>query len=167
MTWESDALGGVITAVAFSLEEIEPDRWVCRIGCIQGHSKDDLYSVKATQKLLQGLRPKSLVIFAVQELSRALGVTAIYGAGDSIQTYRGKHLIHIPALHKIQFDYNAFWEESGGMPVSGGWYELPLTQFRRDIQEIKTNKRALYRRKYELMDLLSSEVEATAKRLSS
>jgi hypothetical protein len=165
LTFESDSLGGVITAVAFSLEEIGADRWVCRIGCIQGHEKDDQYSVKAAQKLLQGLRPKSLVIFAVQELSRALGINAIYGAGDSIQAYRGKHLIHIPALHKIQFDYDVFWEESGGKPVSEGWYELPLMPVRKDIKEIKSNKRALYHRRYELMDLISSKIDASAKRL--
>ena len=167
LSFECEQLEGVIAEAAFSFEEMGTNRWVCRIGCIQGHHKNDIYSAKAAQKLMHGLRPKSMIVFAVQEFSRALGFTAVYGAGDSIQAYRRKHFIHIPLIHKIPFDYDAFWEESSGTPADRGWYELPLKPVRKDIQEIKSSKRALYRRRYDLMDDLSLKIEETVKQLLS
>jgi hypothetical protein len=164
-SFKCDELGGVIASAAFSFEEMEGGRWVCRIGCIQGHTKNVAYSSKAAQKLLHGLRPKSLIVFTVQEFSRQLGLSAVYGAGDAIQAYRRKHAIHIPLLHAIKFDYNAFWIESGGEPDSDGWYELPLTPVRKDIHEIKTNKRALYLRRYLLLDDLSLKIADAVKKI--
>ena len=167
LSFECEELGGIIAETAFSFEELKSSHWVCRIGCIQGHHKNDLYSAKAAQKLMHGLRPKSLIVFAVQEFSRALGFRAIYGAGDSIQAYRKKHFIHIPFLHRIPFDYDALWEESGGQAVDQGWFELPLKPVQKDIQEIKSSKRALYRRRYDLMDELSLKIGESAKLMLS
>jgi uncharacterized protein len=164
-TFECDQLGGMIVAAAFSFEEIELGRWVCWISCIQGHQINAENSSKAVQKLLHGLRPKSLIIFAIQEFSRQLGFTAVYGAGDAIQAYRRKHAIHLPWRHAIQFDYDAIWIESGGRPDKDGWYLLPLTPVRKSIQEIKTNKRSLYFRRYSLLDDLSSKIADAVKKI--
>ncbi len=86
---------------------------------------------------------------------------------QAIQAYRRKHAIHLPRWHAIQFDYNAFWSESGGQPESDGWYELPPTPVRRNIHEIKANKRSLYLRRYRLLDNLSLKIADTVKNLSS
>ena len=151
-SFECDALGGRIIDAAFSFEKNEEDNWVCRIGCVQGHSKTEEYYAKIAQKMMHGLRPKSFIIFAIQEFSRLLGVSAIYGAGDSIQAYRRKHAIHIPWRHSIYFNYNSIWSESGGTPDEFGWYKLPLVPARKEIHEIKTTKRAQYARRYQMLD---------------
>ena len=160
-----EPLGGVIAAAAFSFEEVSPSRWICRIGCVQGHQKNDSYPAKTAQKLLHGLRPKALVVFAIQEFARQLGMEAVYGASDSIQAYRRKHAINIPLIHGIPFNYNALWEESGGRLLNDGWYELPLTAVRKEPKEIKTSKRALYQRRYHLLDNLSSMIADTGKKI--
>jgi uncharacterized protein VirK/YbjX len=162
LSFQCDQLGGMIAAAAFSFEEMEAGRWVCRIGCIQGCSRVADQSSKAAQKLLHGLRPKSLMVFAVQELSRQLGCSALYGAGDSIHAYRRKHLVHLPWLHAIQFDYDAIWSESGGQQGRDGWYEMPLTFVRRNIQDIKTNKRSLYTKRYSMLENLSLKIADAA-----
>ena len=162
----SSEFDGMISSAAFSFEEIEGGRWLCRIGCIQGHKINDEYSAKVVQKMMNGLRPKSLIIFAVQEFVRQLGFTAIYGAGDTIQVYRKKHAIHLPWMHNIEFDYNAIWVESGGQPADEGWYELPLTMVRRGYDEMKTHKRALYRRRYSMLDDLSLKIADTVKKIA-
>ncbi len=159
-------LGGIIASAAFSFEEMKAGHWACRIACVQGHIKNAENSSKAAQKLLHGLRPKSLIVFAVQEFSRQLGFTAVYGAGDTIQAYRRKHLVHLPWRHAIQFDYNAIWSESGGQPNRDGWYEIPLTPVHKTIHEIKSNKRAQYIRRYALLDDLSLKIADSTKKLS-
>ncbi len=166
LSFECNQLGGRIVAASFSFDEVEEGCLVCRIGCIQGHRIDSGHFSKTAQKLMHGLRPKSFIVFALQEFSRQLNFTAVYGAGDAIQAYRRKHTIHLSRWHAIQFDYNAIWRECGGQPDSDGWYELPLTPIRRSIDHIKTNKRSLYRKRYSMLDDLSLKIADAVKRLS-
>jgi uncharacterized protein VirK/YbjX len=165
ISFTCDQLGGMIAAASFSFEEVETGGWVCWIGCVQGHQLNVENASKAAQKLLHGLRPKSLMVFTIQEFSRQLGCSAVYGAGDSIQAYRRKHTIHLPWRHSIQFDYNAIWTESGGQPAKDGWYELPLTPVQKNTNEIKSNKRSLYARRYTLLDSLSLKIADAVKKI--
>lgn len=158
-----EELGGRIVSIAFSFEELEPGCWVCRIGCIQGHAKKDSNPSKAAQKMLHGLRPKAFITFVVQEFCRQLGFTAVYGAGDTIQAYRKKHIIHLHWLHAIQFDYNSIWAECSGLPQADGWYLLPVKPVRKCAEDIKTHKRALYKRRYSMLDELSDKIAVAVK----
>ncbi|HEY4786458.1 MAG TPA: DUF535 family protein [Bacteroidales bacterium] len=166
LSFDCNQLGGRIVSAAFSFEEIETGCWVCRIGCIQGHMINESNSSKAVQKLMHGLRPKSFIVFAVQELTRQLGFNAIYGAGDGIQAYRRKHFIHLSRRHAIQFNYNSLWAESGGQPYKDGWFELPLTPLRKNMQEIKSNKRSLYLKRFSVLDDLSAQIADSCNKIS-
>lgn len=157
--YKSEKLGGNICEAAFSIEEIDSEKWVARIGCVQGNKHDEQDNVmKASQKLMQGLRPKSFMIFLVQEIVKNLEISSIYGASDSIQAHKKKHAIHIKWLHSINFNYNSLWEEVGGEIESDGWYSLPNHFIKKDMSEIKTHKRAVYRRRYELLDNISMKI---------
>ncbi len=162
LSFECEHFEGIVASVAFSFEEISGSQWICRIGCVQGHKKNTEYIVKRTQKLLYGLRPKSLVVFALQRFISQFQFVALYGAGDEIQAYRQKHAIHIQKYHRIHFDYNAFWTELNGEPECNGWYRLPMTPEYRNLSDIKTSKRAQYRHRYQMMDGLSEKISQTA-----
>lgn len=164
--FDCNQLGGRIVAAAFSFEELKTGQWVCRVGGVQGHTPEKGNLSKKVQKLMFGLRPKSFMVFVIQKLSQELGLAAVYGAGDSIQTYRRKHLIHLPKRHAIHFDYDAIWRESGGKLAEDGWYKLPMTLKFKNIQDVQANKRALYRRRYNLLDNLSMKIADSVKRLS-
>lgn len=164
--FDCNQLGGRIVAVAFSFEELKTGQWVCRVGGVQGHTPEKGNLSKKVQKLMFGLRPKSFMVFVIQKLSQELGLAAVYGAGDSIQTYRRKHLIHLPKRHAIHFDYDAIWRESGGKVAEDGWYKLPMTLKFKNIQDVQAKKRALYRRRYNLLDNLSMKIADSVKRLS-
>ncbi len=158
ISFKCKEMGGVLVSAAFAFEELQAECWVCRIGCVQGNPLLNSSTLKITQKMLNGMRPKALIIFVVQEFARQLGFSALYGAGDTIQAYRRKHAIHIQRFHAISFDYDALWNEVGGQPDSEGWYKLPLTPIRKEMNEIKTHKRALYRRRYQQLDDLSLKI---------
>jgi len=156
---ESEQLGGRFISVSFSFEEKEKDHWVCLIGCVQGHKiNTEQYSSKLAQKLMFGQRPKALITYAIQEFSRVLGCSAIYGVGNSIQSFHQKHAIHLPWLHNINFDYDAFWQEVGGKSVDKGWFELPLIPLRKDMKDIKSKKRSMYRKRFNMLDNLSENI---------
>lgn len=151
-------LGGRLAAATFSLESRRNGRWACLVGCVQGRALDEAGVSKAAQKAMYGLRPKSLMVIAVQELAAALGLDYVVGAGKRIQVHRRKHAIHIPFLHGLTFDYDAIWVEGGARPMPGGWFLLPRTPQRKAPGEIKANKRAMYAKRYRFLDELAEAI---------
>ena len=165
LSFKCNQIDEVIVSATFSFEEKKEGVWVCWIGCIQGHKVNDKNISKMVQKLLHGFRPKSFIVFIVQEFIGNLGFSAIYGVNNNLHISRGKYTIHLPWNHGIKFDYNSLWIESGGKLTKDGWFELPILPNRRSYEEIQTEKRALYRRRYSLCDDISSKIAHTVKKL--
>lgn len=154
-----EQLGGRITSVVFSFEEITKGEWICLIGCIQGHkNKNFPDAFKLMQKSIFGLRPNSLIIYSAQELLRNIGITAIYGIGNSIHVSNRKHAINFPWEHNITFDYDRFWHEIGGENINKDWFAIPLNPVRKNIQEISSHKRSMYLKRYKMLDDLSLQI---------
>jgi hypothetical protein len=130
------------------------------VGCVQGSHQGQEGLVNALGKAMHGLRPKALVLFAAQEAGHALGVREMFGAGNLIQVHRRKHLVHIPLAHDLTFDYDAFWEEMGGLPAFDGWFYLPRRSRRRTRDEIKPNKRGQYQKRYALEEAIAGQIRA-------
>lgn len=160
LSFECEEFGGRVVSVAFSFEEIETNKWVCLVGCVQGHPLNEVGATKKVQKLMHGIRPNSFIMNSLQELCRNLGCHAIYCVGDSIQSYRKKHAIHLPWRHGIDFDYDEFWQEVGAKECGKGWFDLPLIATRREMSELKTKKRSMYRKRYLMLDELSVNISA-------
>jgi uncharacterized protein len=150
-------LGRKITAASFSFEQLDSN-WVCRIGCVQGEKNIDDKAIKNLQTGMHGLRPKVLVIFAIQQLCNAVNIAQIFGASNAIQAFNKQHAIHLPWLHKIGFNYNKFWEEEGGKLHQEGWYQLPIIPSRKPIEDVKSHKRAYYKRRYELEESIRQQI---------
>jgi len=151
-------MGGDIAYLAFSFENNNGNISTL-IGSVQGHIANKQYSTKVIQKLMYGMRPISFIVFAIQVFSKSLKCKDIYCAGDKIHTYRRKHAIPIPWNYKISFNYDNFYKEVGGQKTKDNWFNLPLEESRKDIQDIKSKKRSLYRKRYALLDDISSQIE--------
>lgn len=149
---------GAIQSIAFSLDYQADGTLALYIGCVQGKYQN---SAKVTAKAMHGLRPKALMVLIAQEIASALGAKDLFGVGNGIQAHQRKHLIQIPFLHDITFDYDSLWLELGGEPTPDKWFRLPLKHERRTHETIKANKRSMYRRRYEMMDSLSLQIRST------
>lgn len=159
LTLESEQCGGRIASAAFSFIQDEQQNWTCLLGCIQAHVSKENF--KLSQKLLHGMRPNAFIVNALQELLNNLECHTLLGVGNTIQAHRKKHFIHINRFHKINFDYDNFYHEMGGKSLENDWYTLPLTPERKDLKEIKSKKRSLYRKRYELLDGISEKIANT------
>jgi len=156
-----DSYQEAICEASFVIDK-ENEEWVCRIGCVQGNkSAETENAIKELQKQMYALRPKALMIFIIQELSRQLGCTALYGVGSKIQAHNKKHFIHIEWLHKLSFSYDTLWKEADGIPDKDGWFKLPIEMHRKPMEEIKSSKRSLYRYRYEMLDKIAAEIKET------
>ena len=67
---------------------------------------------------------------------------------------------HIRLDRKLKTDFGAFWEEIGGWETDDHrFYELPLVYPRKTMEEVPTRKRAVYRRRFAMLDEIDQEVQ--------
>lgn len=125
------------------------------IGGIQGvRSQSGKQLVVETTRACLGLRPKSLLLFALQQLARLWNVREIKAVGNL------QHVCH-KKLKKIgsNSDFDAFWIESGGVPACGGIFLLPLTHQEKDLSDLAASKRAMYRKRYSMLKSIAHDIQ--------
>ena len=150
-------------SLAFALSLSEQGRMDCLIGAIQGRDTDgalDLY--RDLTKNMHGLRPRDFLIEICRMLCRHWRVRYLLGIRDSQRHHR--HAFFKGQKVTLQ-DYDAVWQDRGGMPDDANFYRLPITPDRRPIEDIKPNKRSLYRRRYLLLDEIEADILACLPRL--
>ena len=152
----ADGRKAAISAFAF---ERRPDgAYAMRIARIQGVKDSEMQ--RQLEKVMFGLRPKSLMLFASQEVAHALGVREVFGISNASQVYKKKVFIPLPGLRQLSFDYDAFWAEADGAPDADGWFRLPPRLEKRELSEIKANKRSMYKKRYAMLDGISAQIQS-------
>jgi uncharacterized protein VirK/YbjX len=154
---ELEGVAGAITGTAFSVEE--GSGWVALVGGFQGRKGGDEDTIKLATKAMHGLRPKNLMVWLLQELAQTLGIAVLHGVGNEVQVYRSRMNQPWVPTRDIRFDFDALWEEVGGVQDSDGWFRLPLQTPRRAADEIKPNKRSMYAKRYAFLDELSMQLQ--------
>ncbi len=152
-----DSGGKRLYSVSFSFGMDEGSPYIL-IGCIQGPDNANERegangeTIKKITKGMHGLRPKTLVINLLQIICRYFGVYRLYAVTSRSHIYSGtsKHC-------RIKSDYDSFWQELGGVRVEQDLFSLPLHQSRKSFDDIRTNKRATYRRRYTLLDDIENQ----------
>jgi uncharacterized protein VirK/YbjX len=154
---ELEGVSGPVTGMALSLEHEEG--WVARIGGFQGRKGGDEDTIKLATKAMHGLRPKNLMVLLAQELVQVLGLSRLCGVGNGIQVFRARMNNPLVPVRNIRFDFDALWQEVGGVPREDGWFDLPLSTPRRGPDDIKPNKRSMYAKRYAFLDALSRQIQ--------
>lgn len=125
------------------------------IGCIQGTNKDNGFT-KAFTKTFFGLRPKSFMVETAQLVAKHLKIQHIYAVKNSAHVYNAARYHN--AGEQVNMNYDQLWQESDGVDYDQWFYQLPLTAERRNIEDIKSSKRKLYRDRYQLLDEHNDEL---------
>lgn len=131
----------------------EPAMW---IGTIQGY-KDGLDNAKTVTKKMFGYRPKNFIMFLLRHIAVICKVESIYAVSDE-GFYANTHLVRGHRAKVAELD--PLWEESGGVVCSDErFFKIPLEEYRKPIEEIKSQKRSQYRKRYELLDQYEQEIQ--------
>ena len=131
----------------------EPAMW---IGTIQGY-KDGLDNAKTVTKKMFGYRPKNFIMFLLRHIAAICKVESIYAVSDE-GFYANTHLVRGHRAKVAELDQ--LWEESGGVVCSDErFFKIPLEEYRKPIEEIKSQKRSQYRKRYELLDQYEQEIQ--------
>lgn len=129
------------------------------IGGLQGADRAlGAAAIKSAGRDLHGLRPKSLVVIAGQLLATGLGCARILATDTATHAYSTDDRRQSVERQKMFFDYDTFWEECEGIRADAAFYSLPLCATRRTHEDMKAQKRPMYRRRYAMLDELAAAV---------
>ena len=137
--------------------------WSLWIGAMQGPNMANAKDVirKVTRRC-HSYRTKNFILHVTQEVAKALGMKHIY----AVTNYGYYANTHIRMEKKLKTSFSDFWEESGGHPCEDKrFYELPMTEARKTMEEIPTRKRNYYRKRYALLDEVDAYVAEKIKLL--
>lgn len=138
-----------VFSLVFSLR-IEGTLTAC-IGAIQGRNIEgalDIY--KAMTHALHGMRPRDFLIDLFRALCRAIGVSSIHAIADAKRHHRSPYFGNKFAK-QVTMDYDEIWRDRGGEPLNVDFFVLPVDAIQRKLEEIPCKKRAMYRKRYEML----------------
>lgn len=124
-----------------------------KVAGVQG-VKDHKDVYKVFTKKLHGLRPQNLVWMAFLDWCHAMGIQQVLGVRAQWHVYQNE----VKSQHKVGFDYDTFWQEVGGVVYDTTWYQLPIAYPHKPIDAVEQKKRALYRKRYALLDNMHAHI---------
>lgn len=149
-----------VYSLAFSLGRDADGRRAAWIGAVQGRSLETaLDTYRDLTKALHGMRPRDYLVELFRMLCRAAGIEAIYAVADSARVHRSPYFGRA-ADGKLQVNYDEVWTERGGTPFDADLFRLPLTGALKPLEEVPSKKRAMYRRRYELLEASQRGIDA-------
>ncbi|RQM36635.1 DUF535 domain-containing protein [Erwinia psidii] len=127
------------------------------IGGMQGAHRDTPHElIRDATRACYGLFPERLLMETLLLFCRAAGMEGGQNVSDEGHIFRS---LHYQLMKKRLFleSYNEFWETLNAVPLSASLYEIPLTFPRKAPESIASQKRSEYRKRYELLDMLSQQ----------
>lgn len=133
------------------------------IGAMQGPNVADAKEViKEITKRAYRYRTKNLILYMTMAVARSFGCQHIYAVSN--EGYYAMN--HIRRDRKLKTDFGDFWEEAGGhMTDDPRFYELPLVEPRKTMEEVPTRKRAVYRKRFAFQDDVDAQIAANMEKI--
>ena len=131
------------------------------IGAMQGPNMGNARDViKKITKQCYGFRTKNLILYITQAVARTMGICHIY----AVTNYGYYANNHVRIDRKLKTDFSDFWLEVGGRPTEDKRFDkLPLVEPRKTMEEVPARKRAVYRKRFAMLDEIDMEVERNMK----
>jgi uncharacterized protein VirK/YbjX len=147
-----------VKSIAFTLGRLDNELAIF-VGAVQGiHADDDSLNLfKSITKDFEGLRPRSLVIELLRMVAERVGAKKIWAISDENRHHRHPYFLN---YHEktLKTHYDVAWLEHEAVNLGNGFFEVPVAKHRRDLAEVSSNKRAMYRRRYELLDKIEASL---------
>lgn len=118
------------------------------IGALQG-TQDGSKLIRDLTKYFFGYRPKNFILHALRVTASQLGIEKIYAVSNS-GFYANNH---VRFDRKLKTCLDSFWKETGGRFCSDErFFELPVIEPRKSLDEVQSHKRNLYRKRFAALD---------------
>ena len=149
--------------IVFWINKDKQGRDAMFIGAMQGPNREGAKDlVKQLTKWANGYRTKNLVLYMSQAVARTLGIEKIY----AVSNYGYYANNHVRIDRKLKTDFGEFWQQAGGRETEDSrFYELPLIEHRKTMEEVPTRKRAVYRRRFAFLDEVDAQIEDAVRKI--
>jgi uncharacterized protein len=147
-------------SVAFTLG-MEAGQPLIFVGALQGIKTASANAVyRDITRALHGMRPRDFLMVALKMLCVELGIHRIWTVTNDSRQHNSPYFA---GSHndKVLAPYNEVWTEHGGVELDNGFFDIPVKINRKDMSEIPTRKRAVYRRRYEMLDKLAIDIKSS------
>ena len=146
-----------IFALSFTIISFNSEESCIFIGGLQSFRDDTMRETVVTiTRAMHGLRPKALLLFVAQQLAKVWGIKTIRAVSNDMSVFQDFRL----KKKKVLADYDEFWIESEGRLDADGLFTLPTEFVARPTEDIKPNKRSLYKKRYVMLDELRDKIAA-------
>lgn len=145
-----------IASIAFTLSCADGELCIF-VGAVQGihkgiDSDTSLTIYRDLTKDFEGLRPRSFLIEVTKYIASKIGIEKIYAVGDGYRHHRHPYF-GAQKSQELAANYDSIWLEHGATPSQRkDFFEIPMAMSKKPLEEIAAKKRAMYRRRYELLD---------------
>lgn len=154
--------GETLAEMTFTLCNYE-GRSALFIGGLQGGNRLMPHEeIQKATKSCHGLFPKRIVMEAICRFAEQLNIEQVLAVSNDQHIFRSQR--YHDKNKVIHSDYNSFWESVGGECDSNGYYHIPRTLARKSEADIASKKRAEYRRRYQLLDSIHSQLSVMFRR---
>lgn len=144
-----------IYAMAFSIGG-EPDAPYLIVGAIQGTNNAANTTLYADlTKLFDGMRPRDLMVNITKMIAQNMGCAQLHCIADDCHQSLGRGNQFARTAK-----YDDIWTENHGARNDAGFFVMDTKLHKRADEDIPARKRALYRRRYALLDDLEQRVGA-------
>jgi uncharacterized protein VirK/YbjX len=153
-------------SIAFTLG-VDEDKPLIFVGALQGSNSDSALGVyRDLTHELHGMRPRDFLIVALKLLCMELDIHRIWAVSSDCRQHNSPYF---GGVHKerVLLAYNNVWTEHGGLALANGFYEIPAVVRHKDMSEIPTRKRAVYRRRYVMLDKLALDIQTSCARYAA
>ncbi|MHC8320940.1 DUF535 family protein [Pseudomonas sp. GB2N2] len=154
-----------IASLAFTLCRTEGELCLF-IGAVQGIHKGidsdrSLTIYRDLTKAFEGLRPRSFLIEVLKYIAVNIGVGKLYAVGDEYRHHRHAYF-GAEKTQELAANYDVIWLEHGATlsPAREDFFEIPLAPSAKPLETIAAKKRAMYRRRYELLNSTFKKIDS-------
>ncbi|MDF2566082.1 MAG: hypothetical protein K0Q53_2486 [Massilibacillus sp.] len=141
--------------ITFWLDQSEDKERTLWIGALQG-ILGGANIIHDLTKHFFAYRPKNLILYALRTVACTLGISKIYAvSNEGFFTNT-----HVRLDKKLKTLLDEFWQETGGsLCEDHRFFELPVIEVRKSIEEVKSQKRNLYRKRYAALDEIEKGIK--------
>jgi uncharacterized protein VirK/YbjX len=159
MSWNHQSLYQIM----FWLNQDKSGEDALWIGAMQGPNMENAKDIiKDVTKRSFRYRTKNLILYMTMAIARALDVKHIYAVSN--EGYYANN--HVRRDRKLKTDFGSFWEEAGGYVTDDPrFYEIPLVEPRKTMDEVPTRKRAVYRKRFAFLDEVDEQIANSMKHI--
>ncbi|MGQ0443217.1 MAG: DUF535 family protein [Methylophilaceae bacterium] len=150
-----------VMSVAFTLGYSQ-NELVLYIGGIQGihsgvSSEKSLEIIKHLTKDFNGLRPRSFVLVVLRMIATRVGASKIL-AIDQAHRHHWHPFFKSPAKNLGHANYDEIWKDNDGVAGDDGFYQLKTSTAHKDLNEIDSKKRSMYRKRFDMLDQIQQQI---------